>query len=59
MHGGISPELTSIQNINLFDRRMEPPEDGLMSDLIWADPVEDEYASEVGFIHNEQRGASF
>lgn len=45
MHGGISPELKKIENINKADRHKEPPLSGLVCDLLWADPIEDDLAN--------------
>lgn len=59
MHGGISPELKKIDQINKFDRFKEPPLDGLMCDLLWADPAEDEIAPKTEYIDNEERECSF
>ena len=57
MHGGISPQLTSLDAINLFDRKMEPPDnDCLMTDLLWADPARNA-ETEVDYTANEKRGA--
>jgi len=39
MHGGISHRLTSVEAINEIERRMEPPDDTLLADLLWADPA--------------------
>ena len=39
MHGGISPDLKYLSDIDKLDRYHEPPEKGLMCDLLWADPV--------------------
>ena len=39
-HGGISPELTTIANLQKHPRFSEPPLRGLMCDLLWSDPVE-------------------
>eukprot|EP00298_Acanthocystis_sp_HF-20_P014718 c20888_g3_i1.p1 GENE.c20888_g3_i1~~c20888_g3_i1.p1 ORF type:complete len:317 (-),score=77.53 c20888_g3_i1:74-1024(-) len=60
-HGGLSPELESISQIHEIDRFQEVPTSGLMCDLLWADPHEDESADgrEVSFIHNATRGCSF
>ena len=45
MHGGISSNVTTIEAINDFDRKMEVPlEECLFSDLLWADPADDENA---------------
>jgi serine/threonine-protein phosphatase 2B catalytic subunit len=55
MHGGISPELKKIDQINKFDRFKEPPLDGLMCDLLWADPADDDNATKTEYIDNEER----
>ena len=41
MHGGISHRLTSLEAINSIDRFMEPPDETLLADLLWADPAPD------------------
>ena len=38
VHGGISPNLRSLDDINAYNRFMEPEEDTLMADLLWSDP---------------------
>lgn len=38
MHGGLSPNLQSIDQLNSLDRVRDPPEDGIMCDLLWSDP---------------------
>ena len=45
-HGGISPHLLSVEDIDRLDRFVEPEVDqrtGLM-DLLWADPVQEDAA---------------
>lgn len=42
VHGGISPELQSMQAINRIERFKEIPRIGLFTDLMWSDPVENE-----------------
>ena len=41
MHGGISPELTSLDQIRNISRPMDIPESGLVCDLLWSDPSGD------------------
>jgi serine/threonine-protein phosphatase 2B catalytic subunit len=41
VHGGISPEIETIEEIYEIHRFIEPPSSGRLCDLLWADPVED------------------
>jgi len=54
MHGGISPELNNLDQINKLPKPTEVPENGLMCDLLWADPEKDA----KGWEENE-RGVSY
>ena len=45
VHGGISPEIQTIDDIQAIDRVREPPSSGAMCDLLWADPLEDDQVS--------------
>lgn len=38
VHGGLSPLLTSVDQINKQDRKREVPERGPFCDLLWSDP---------------------
>ena len=38
MHGGLSPDLNSIENIIDISRPSEIPDNGLLCDLLWSDP---------------------
>lgn len=38
MHGGLSPELQSLQQIAELERPVDVPDVGLLCDLLWSDP---------------------
>ena len=44
MHGGISPELQTVEDVNKIDRHIEPPLSGFLCDLLWSDPCGDKEA---------------
>ncbi|CAM6098677.1 unnamed protein product [Calypogeia fissa] len=54
MHGGLSPELKSLDQIKRIARPTEVPETGLLCDLLWADP--DKFVR--GWAQND-RGVSY
>lgn len=58
MHGGISPELTNPSDIDAIDRFQEPPEKGLYTDLLWADPALDSVARKTKYKKNPVRQCS-
>ncbi|SCZ90101.1 BZ3500_MvSof-1268-A1-R1_Chr9g10709 [Microbotryum saponariae] len=61
IHGGLSPELNTLDDLRTVNRFREPPTHGLMCDLLWADPLE-EFGNEKnsdGFVHNHVRGCSY
>ncbi|EED22035.1 protein phosphatase-1, putative [Talaromyces stipitatus ATCC 10500] len=61
VHGGLSPELYTLQDIQAIDRFREPPSHGLMCDLLWADPLENFGQEKTGeyFVNNHIRGCSY
>ncbi|KAJ6604039.1 threonine protein phosphatase type 1 [Mycena sp. CBHHK59/15] len=54
MHGGLSPDLQSMDQIRRIMRPTDIPDSGLLSDLVWSDPDKDI----VGWGEND-RGVSF
>ncbi|KAI8930101.1 Metallo-dependent phosphatase-like protein [Entophlyctis helioformis] len=61
IHGGLSPDLNTLDDLRHLNRFREPPTHGLMCDLLWADPLEDfgqERTNEF-FVHNGVRGCSY
>ena len=54
MHGGLSPELSSLEQIKRIMRPTDVPDTGLLCDLLWSDPDKDVQ----GWGEND-RGVSF
>jgi len=40
VHGGLSPSISTLDEIRSIDRKQEVPHDGAMCDLMWSDPDE-------------------
>ncbi|CAI5446412.1 unnamed protein product [Caenorhabditis angaria] len=40
VHGGLSPSISTMDQIRVIDRKQEVPHDGPMCDLLWSDPEE-------------------
>jgi len=57
VHGGIGPEFSSLSNLEDVNRYGDPPNNGLMNDLLWADPAKEDQTTP--FIFNESRGTSW
>ncbi|OHT11262.1 Serine/threonine-protein phosphatase PP1 isozyme 2 [Tritrichomonas foetus] len=54
VHGGISPHLEKVEQLEEFERPLKIPDSGLLSDILWADPVKET----GGFGTNPKRGGS-
>ncbi|QDS68663.1 3',5'-cyclic-nucleotide phosphodiesterase (PDEase) (3':5'-CNP) [Venturia effusa] len=61
IHGGLSPELHTLEDIKAINRFREPPTHGLMCDILWADPLEEfgQEKTQEFFVHNHVRGCSY
>ncbi|POM74514.1 Calcineurin-like phosphoesterase [Phytophthora palmivora] len=59
VHGGLSPDIHFVEDINgQVNRFMEPEPNGALCDLLWSDPAKGE-AQEQEWAPNGMRGCSF
>lgn len=54
IHGGCSPDIQTIDQMRMIDRRQEPPSEGPFADILWSDPND----SQEGWVVNS-RGAGW
>lgn len=54
MHGGIGPELEKVEQISKIYKPCDIPDEGIVCDLLWSDPTEEDIA-DYGF---NERGVS-
>lgn len=50
--------MTTLDEVNKIDRFQEPGLQGLLCDLLWADPVDEKHASKTSFATNKERDCS-
>lgn len=68
-HGGISPNITSLEQFKEFNRFVEPGMNGFLCDLLWSDPVKDAHEDgsdmtlgdflSIDYLPNPARGCSY
>ncbi|KAL0238966.1 hypothetical protein PCE1_004657 [Barthelona sp. PCE] len=54
LHGGISPDAQFIDQMSIWNRFRELPTDGLLSDVVWSDPV-----AHIEGFQKSKRGAGY
>ena len=59
MHGGISPQMKTIESVNDINRFTEIPLEGLLCDIVWSDPLDDDTATKYDFSENPERACSY
>lgn len=60
VHGGLSPEIRCVEDINAaVNRFMEPEPTGALCDLLWSDPAKDSADQSEEWAPNSVRGCSF
>lgn len=70
VHGGLSPDISSLKDIMDVDRFREVPREGAFCDLLWADPVDTDKDKDDGdsdgddepttwFAYNDTRQCSY
>lgn len=60
VHGGISPELKEISQINHLNRFIEIPKYGLFCDILWSDPInKDDGKLPQDYVFNKERKCSY
>ncbi|CAB0035006.1 unnamed protein product [Trichogramma brassicae] len=61
VHGGLSPEILDVEDINKIERFKEPSSHGPLCDLLWSDPEEhyNEAAQKEFYTYNSTRRCSY
>jgi hypothetical protein len=58
MHGGLSPSLSDFEDLDKTQRPCEIGEEGLLCDIVWADPDPDVTVSKCRAFPSQRRGSS-
>lgn len=60
VHGGLSPSLRYLSDFDYANRFAEPPNDGLLCDIMWSDPTTDDTGYQHGnYVPNGPRKCSY
>ena len=59
LHGGISPDLKTVTDIDKINRFVEPPLQGLLCDILWSDPCSDKDSRTTTFTENRPRECAY
>lgn len=59
VHGGLSPDVTAVDEINGLERFQETPREGPFCDLLWSDPFEDDENSGESDDDDEEKQTSW
>jgi serine/threonine-protein phosphatase 2B catalytic subunit len=60
LHGGISPNLVSISDIEQFNRVSEPARSGIFCDILWSDPLDvTPQSCKQKYLPNSVRGCGY
>ncbi|ETO04964.1 serine/threonine protein phosphatase [Reticulomyxa filosa] len=53
-HGGLSPDISTVQDIEELDRFQEVPREGAFCDLLWSDPVDEDKNKDEEDYNNDE-----
>jgi len=59
VHGGLSPSIATVDDIQTLERLGELPTDGPLSDLLWSDPAEDDRSESLVGFQASNRGSGY